>query len=121
MVARVAGHLEHPQVPPQQGQVIAPLDALGLQWDPLAIRGAGDHRRLGPALQQPRGSTDVVVVVMGVQDRLELQAPLLQPGDHGLGHRRIHHGGTAAATVQDKDVVVAQDRDQRNRRGGMHR
>ena len=101
--------------------MIAPLDALGLERDPLVIRGAGDHRRLGPALQQSRCSADVVVVVVGVQDRLELQPSLLQPGDDGLGHRRIHHRGTAAATVQDEDVVVAQDRDQRNRRGGMHR
>ena len=71
-------------------------------------------------LQQRRRSADVVVMVVGVQDRLQLQPPLLQPIDHRFSHRWIHHRGWAGAgAMQHKHVVVAEHRNQRHLAGGQ--
>ena len=95
----MARHGHHLHRSPQQLQLVAPLHRVGLQGDAGLIGAVGDHGRLGPTLQQPRCAADVVVVVMGLQDGAELQAPLLQPGDHRLGHGWVHHHGWAVAIV----------------------
>ena len=95
---------------------IGTLNALGLERDSQAIGGAGNHPGLGPALEQPGGSANVVTVVVGVENRRELQALGLQGGNHRLCHRRIHH--RRLLTVLDhKHIVVAEHWDQAHLQG----
>jgi len=51
----------------------------------------------------------VVGVVVGDQDGVELQAVLVQPGQHTIGFTRVHHQ-RALAVVEGPDVVVAEGR-----------
>ena len=67
MGAGVAGHGHHLDGPPKQAEAIAIAHPLGLERDPLAIRPSGNHLELGPAPEQRRRATDVVVVVVGVE------------------------------------------------------
>ena len=107
-MTRHGNHL-HPLT--QQLKTVAIAHPLGLQRNSLQVVAAGQHRRLGPAGQQAGGAADVVAVVVGVQDRHQLQPLLLEGGDHWLCHRRIDHHRLSLA-LQQKYVVVAQYRNQ---------
>ena len=84
-----------------------------MQGDARPVLAAGQHRRTGPTGQQARRTTDVVAVVVGMQDRHQLQPLPLQRRDHRLGKGRIHHRRQTLA-VQHKDVVIPQERNQFN-------
>ena len=104
-------HGDHLHPLTQQLKAVAIAHPLGLQRNSLQVVAAGQHRRLGPAGQQAGGAADVVAVVVGVQDRHQLQPLLLEGSDHWLCHRRIDHHRLALA-LQQKYVVVAQYRNQ---------
>jgi len=118
----VGWNRQHLHTAPQQLQLITTADRIGLEGNAVVIGGAGDHPGSGPALQQGRGTADVVVVMMGVQHGHQLQAAGLHPGDHRLRHRRIHNRRRPRSlTVQHKDVVVVEHRNQRHPRCRLQR
>ena len=104
-------HGDHLHLLTQQLNAVAIAQPHGLQRNSQQVVAAGQHRRLGPAGQQSGGAADMVAVVVGVQDRHQLQPLLLEGSDHWLCHGRIDHHRLALALHQ-KDVVVAQYRNQ---------
>ena len=117
MGAGVGRHVEHIQGVAEQLDAIPPGHAFGLERDPLPVRPGRHHPGPGPAAQQLRGAADVIGMVVGLQHRLQIQAPLLEPVAHRLRHRRIHHR-RPVAVVEHEHVVVVQHRDQLNRERG---
>ena len=114
----VGGHVQNLQRSAEHGHLIAVADGDGLKGNARSIRSSSYHGRIGPSLQQARGSTDVIGVVMRLQHRTQLQLPLLKPVDDWFGHSRIHHNGLIAPHPDPYDVVLQY---RQGMEGGLHR
>ena len=109
MIAGVTWNRQHLHGPVEQLEAIPPLEATGLKRNPRPIRCRGPHLSGRPALQQLRGATDVVVMVMGLQHHLQAECLLLKQGDHRCSNSWIHNGSGALGSVhQSEHVVVPQ-------------
>ncbi len=101
----MAGDAEDLELPGAYGDVVAVADRLRGGVDAGIVRA--DHRGAGPARQQRRNRTDVVVVVVGQQDRVRRRAAIEGAQDR-IRIARIHHQRAAVAVAQQPDVVVFQ-------------
>ena len=78
----------------------------GLEGNALSIGSTGHHFCVGPDFQQPRGPTDVICMVVGLQHSNQLQSLLTEPVSHRFADRWVHHHSVLAPHQNPDDVVL---------------
>ena len=104
VAARVGAHVEDAEGQAERGDRLPDhrlTDDLGDAR--LVVRGADDLTARG--LDEPLVAADVIVVVVGVEDRLQRELLALEGLEHRLGVGRVDDEAVAAV-LQQPDVVV---------------
>ena len=117
-MAGVSSHIDDVNVLSHHRQPITVSDGDGLKRDPASIARCCHHLCVRPAKQQFGGSSDVIGVVMGLENGCQCQPLLLQPCLDRRGNGWVHDNGLSSADP-DPDHVVLQNR--KGVDGGVHR
>jgi hypothetical protein len=109
MAAGVAGNFQHAKTRGRlrDAHFVAVRHALRGMADAFVVRGVHRYRM---AREQLADAADVVVVMMGQQDRAQAQPVLGQRGFDRSGFTGIDRDRVAGIVVQQPDVVVGERR-----------
>lgn len=109
MTERMSGNRDHVKRALRRIEIdaIAIGNAMGCQFDPGIVCRVNPR---GCQLAQACGTTDVVGMVMGEQDRAQLQMLTLQFVENRLRFARVDHECIAEVIVEHPDIVVGKRR-----------